>query len=147
MSRMQELEAELATLRQQEKDEVKARRESVKPAWAFILAPHTDRYDKIADPSCRWYRLEGVITNSEEYHEVGATKPQEGGMNYLFNTLSGRFVISGGGGTIYISLTGDSIFGRAADTEAFGALEAFIRENPEGGDVTEIVERGRAARS
>lgn len=143
MSRIEELEAKLAQLRQEEADRARALRESVTPRYTYMLVPHSESWDKIADPSCRWYRLEGVIINTPELNAVGAAIPAAGGMNYLFNTLSGRFVISGGGGTVYLNLNGR--FG-PPDTEAFQELEAFVAEHPEGGDVTEIVERGRARR-
>lgn len=141
-----ELEAELDKLRQQRLDELKALRESVTPRYTYLLVrPTGPGTDRIADPSCVWYRLEGVVINADELHAVGVTTPHQGGMNYLFNTLSGRFVMSGGGGTSYISLVDD--FGRKADTEAFQELEAFVEKHPEGGDVTDIVARGREKRS
>lgn len=143
MGKIEELEAELKRLRQEERDATEAKRRSVVPAYRYTLEPSSQVYDKVADPSCRWYRLEGKVTNGDQLAEVGSTMPFGGGMNYLFNDLSGRFVISGGGGTIYLNLVRGT-FGEA-DTEAFQDLELLIQQDPEGSfDVTDIVNRARA---
>lgn len=143
--RIAELEAELARLRREQDDEARARRDAVPPRYEYLLVPVNPTHDKVADPSCRYYRLEGVVINADELHAVGAKVPQSGGMNYLFNTLSGRFVLSVGGGYVHLYLVDQ--FGRKAESEAFRELEILLHGAPEAThDVTDIVERAHAKR-
>lgn len=138
-----ELETQLAQLRQRRLDERRALMESVIPQFRYTLELVIRPHDRVADPSCEWYRLEGKVTNREELEAVGRTV-HEGGMDYLFNRLSGRFVLSSGG-QVFLNLT-DGTFGKA-DRQAFDELEAVVRKNPGvGGDVTDIVNRARALR-
>lgn len=142
--RITELEAELKQLRQQQREEQEAARKAVSPTYRFTLTPaESSGFDRIVDPSCELWRLTGTVTNREELVAVGASV-HEGGMNYLFNTLSGRFVLVVGGGQVWLHLSGDTVWGREAHTEAFAELEAFVVANPEGGDVTDIVSRHRS---
>lgn len=143
-ARIEKLTAELNRLKREQAAELEARRGSVTPQFIYVLATNSQARERIADPNCVWYRLEGVVVNGAELRAVGATVPESGGMNYLFNCLSGRFVISAGGGRVHLNLV-DGAFGRA-DVQAFKELEAFVSEHPGGGDVTEIVTRGRARR-
>lgn len=143
-AKIAELERQIAELRQADLAAMEARRQLVKPSYVFTLEPvHTTGYRKSADPHCCWYRLTGTVTNKPELEEVGI-HPFEGGMDYLFNELSGRFVISGGGGSVWLHLTPH--YGEESDDAAFKELEAFIKGSPLGGEVTEIVNRYRENR-
>lgn len=144
--KIKELEARLAELRRQRDAEIEAVRASVQPIWQYILKPYSESgWDRIADPSCRYFRLEGNVVNSDALQAVGARVPDQGGMTYLFNTLSGRFVISAGGGQVILRLT-DGGFG-PADAEAFRELEILLYENPDvSHDVSGVVERAHARR-
>jgi hypothetical protein len=129
--------------RQQEMDEKK---KSVKPIYRFTLTPSKIKpYHEILDDSIVLFRLEGIVENAEEMREVGAD-PFQGGMDYYFNTLSGKIVTSTGGGNVWIST--DSVFSRQEGEReharlTFNLLSRFLVKNPEGGDVTEIVQNHR----
>lgn len=153
MSKLQERKAELEAvvreLEAEEKREAAARKAAVKPQWQFTLLPHKQAlsYERIRDESVKVYRLEGFCVNVDELAEAGYGErdSQGGGMNYLFNTLSGRIVMAHGGGRIWISDGSWSGQGsKAAADKAFSELEAFLKEHAEGGDVTEIIARQEA---
>lgn len=134
------LEKQLEELRAQRRAEMQAKMDAVTPLFTFTLTPVTDHWRESADPACRWYELRGTIQNKDECLAVGK-KPLDGAMRYLYNTLSGRFVVSNGGGTVWLKLGHE--FGGEPDVEAWTELEAFVKDYPEGGDVTPIVDRYR----
>lgn len=149
MSNLENLEAKLADLRNQVKEaerEVNRERDLVKksitPIYRFTLAPAEHRtHHEILDDAIVLVRLEGVVENAEAMREVGAD-PFQGGMTYFFNKLSGKIVTSEGGGNIWLST--DASFSRSTEEredarKTFDVLSKFLVENPEGGDVTEIV--------
>lgn len=134
--RIVQLRAELAELEAAEKATVKAA-DAVVPKFTFDLAVDDLKFDKLFDPSVIAYRLSGTCTNAEELAEVGRSHSAEGGgMVYLFNTLSGRFIMSHGGGRVYLSKAGSAF---STDLDKIALLEAFVAVHPEGGDVTDIV--------
>lgn len=118
---------------------------SVEPIYRFTLSPVTDKFDRVFDGSgCTIYKLEGIVLNKEEIQAVGG-QVSDGGMRYVFNHLNGRFVMSTGGGRIWLN---DGTFGKPFDTEAFEALATYLLEvNIDGGDVTEIVNAARARKA
>jgi hypothetical protein len=136
-----ELEAQLRAAKQRKSEEDEARRKSVKPVYQFSLIPRPEerRYEKIIDSSIRVYRLEGKILNVDELAAAGWLKRdlESGGMSYLFNSLSGKIVMETGGGRLYVS---DWNHTREQYLAVMDELSAFVVANPEGGDVTEIVE-------
>jgi hypothetical protein len=153
---------ELESLLKAKKDELaaaeKARRESVKPVWSWVLKrdDNAHRMDRLMDDSCVWYRLIGYMRNVTEYEAVhggdsisNATRTGHGqGMTYLYNTLSGRFVLASGGGRIWIKESAWSIGDNIAEIrrnhdECFTELAAFVQANPDGGDVTDIIKSHR----
>lgn len=126
------LRAELLAAERLLAAEQKEKAMHVQPIYRFTLSLVTPmRGAKIYDTSCVLYTLTGEVINKEEMRYVGKT-PFEGGMNYLFNTLSGKFVMAVGGGAVYTS-----------DPWCLAALSSFILQNPNGGDVTSIVNHYR----
>jgi hypothetical protein len=127
---------ELAKLQAAENAERKAKAEAVKPRYQFFIAPvKNENWDKIYDDSVVKYRIEGIIKNMSELEAVGKGNALSGGMTYLFNKLSGQFIMAVGGGSLYVS--------RERHPEYLASVAAFIHLNPGGGDITEIVEQYR----
>jgi hypothetical protein len=86
-----------------------------------------------------------VVLNRAELTEAGWSDRDlgDGQMKYLFNTLSKRLVMHVGGGQVYFS---EPWPGQRTDEEGMRAfhetldeLSDFLANNPEGGDVTEII--------
>jgi len=129
--RIAELEAELAQLKREDAEQKAQRRKQVRPVYKFTLKPANDPYmvRSIMDESCVLYTLSGKVLNADEMKAVG-NQLFEGGMTYLFNRITGKFIMSTGGGSVYL---------RSA--EAFGELGEFIVRHPQGGIVTDIVTR------
>lgn len=138
-----ELRSLLAQKEEEEYDAKKARRESVKPVYKFVmeLVPD-DGWDRVMDDSVKTFSLNGYVLNKAELEEVGA-EVVEGGIRYLYNTLSGRIVMRLGGGRIWVGDFGRSDVGAA---ETYEKIEEFIKANPDGGDITEIVLADRKSR-
>jgi hypothetical protein len=128
----------LEALRAEENYRKEGRRKAVKPVYEFTLTPSNKPYDKIFDPSCRLYELSGRVTNKAALAESGQSVNLlfEGGMKYIFNGATGKFVMSTGGGSIFMSCQ-----------EGWDTLSNFILRNPEGGDVTVLVEVHRNCRT
>lgn len=150
---MTEIDQEIADLRSRLKDaekrrdqEIKEKRESVKPVYRFTLAPSPIKpYHEILDDTIILVRLDGVVINAEEMKEAG-NDPFQGGMTYYFNKGTGKIVTSTGGGNVWLST--DSTFSRDEEEredarKTFGLLSEFMVKNPEGGDVTDIVQTHR----
>jgi hypothetical protein len=129
MRSVEEIEAELRAARMKERLELEEKQKAVKPIYTFTLIQSTLGYDtkEVFDSSCVLYILSGTVTNKEELIAVHKI-PFEGSMRYLFNTLSGKFVMAVSGGSIFIS-----------DPLCFTQLSKFVQEYPGGGDVTTIV--------
>jgi hypothetical protein len=145
---IQEIRAELAEAEKAEKLELERLKEAFPPIWQFTIKPAAPRSfsstDELYDDTCRFYELEGEVINREEAAAVGHTElfMRGGGMTYVYNTLSHRIICATGGGTIYISRPW-SIRDDTSAQETMEEVNAFLLENPEGGDITEIVERHR----
>ena len=146
---VEQLRAELKRAEEAEKQKQEERAKACPPIWRFTITPDNSKFDRIYDDTCRLYRLSGVITNKEETEAAGnhIFSGSEGGMSYVFNSLSGKIVMGVGGGRIFVS-------GRTwnpnpdednSAVETFEKISAFIRENPEGGDITDIVNEHREA--
>ncbi len=107
--------------------EITKKQKETKPIYQFSLIPAMYTHKEVYDPTCRLYDLIGIVLNREEL--VAAYKsPFEGSMTYLFNSLSGKFVMGVSGGQIFVS-----------DANCWAELSEFIKENYAGGDVTHIV--------
>lgn len=133
--RIAKLEREIAAIKDEQQRDQQAAFDAVRPVYRFTLLPTDDKFDKVYDPSCVFYYLKGEVLNIEEMEAVGK-QPFQGGMKYLYNTLSESFVMSTGGGCT---------FHRRENTEALLIdLAEFIATDGNGGDVTEIVNRYRS---
>lgn len=148
-TRIEGLEKALAHAKQTKADLLKARRDSVTPIWEYTVKPVRGKaaFDRIYDPTCNLYRIEGRCLNKAELEEVGYSTNdyREGGMTYIYNTLSHFIVTSIGGGTAFIGL-GSSAFGDVdAHMAAIEEVSNFIWDNPEGGVINDIVARYKAA--
>lgn len=151
--RREELAAELKELERKEESARERRRNAVKPDRRFTIARakrEGDYFDRILDPAVIMYRIEGIVVNKEAAEAAGwgDRDTSTGGMNYLFNTATGRIIMASGGGNIYIS--DGSWYGKNRAQEAadgkrvYAELEAFLKEHPEGGDITDIIRSQRS---
>ena len=144
-----ELRAELRAAELRESAERQARTAQTPVVRKFTIEPTKPKgrfHDDLFDPSCRFYDLECEITNRAEALEAGHAEHdlRSGGMTYVFNTLSGLIVCAVGGGSIYVSGGWDAKNAESAQL-TMGAISAFIVANPEGGDITDLVEVHRNA--
>lgn len=150
MTSIEEMRAQLHAaeqeLKQREADERKAEMAATPIVWRFTIKPATNRsFQEMYDDSCLLYRLNGEITNRDEAKAAGHPDHdlRAGGMDYIFNTLSGKIVTGVGGGTIWVG-HGWGNDKRADSARAtMEAISQFIADNPEGGDITGIVEQHR----
>ena len=133
--RIAELEAELAQLKREDADARAAAAKAVQPVYQFTLVPTSDNWQTkgIWDESCVLYTLSGKVLNADEMKAVG-NQLFQGSMDYLFNTATGKFIMSTGGGSIFLK-----------SAEAFGELATFVVQNPMGGNVNDIVNRWRGS--
>lgn len=115
-TKIEELKAELQVAMIKKRKEDEEARKAVKPIYRFTLSEITvnRRFHKIFDDSCVLYTLTGEVLNKEEMQRVG-NRVFEGSMDYIFNTLSGKFVMPVGGGSIFIE-----------NEEAFNELGTII---------------------
>lgn len=133
---LDDIRAELAAAERAERDRMRELADAVQPTYRFTLVPYTarnDTFERVYDQSCSLWVMAGELTNADELRSVGKVVPTSGQMRYIFNSLSGRFVTSVSGGTIYVS-----------SHEAWSELSEWALVNPTGGDVTEMVDRHRA---
>lgn len=142
MKTTKELRIELREAEERERAERTERLAAVPIKWRYTLIPYEPRptWDELYDDSCCFYELHGEVMNRDEAKLVGHPDfvMTDAGMRYVYNGMTGKFICSTSGGTIYVS-------GDGAD-ETFSELSEFIHDNPDGGDVTAIVEAHRAAR-
>lgn len=116
-----ELEALLKEARAAEYAAREAVRDLVQPVMQFTLTPSPARgWDQVWDDTCSYYYLKGKCLNEAELRTVGKTA-FTGGMNYLFNSGTGRIATHCGGGSTFTS-----------DPEAIAELSAFLVAHPEG---------------
>lgn len=146
---IKELEARINAIRNAEHAAREERRKTVTPVMRYTFGPSSGGcFDKILDPTVVRLTLRGECTNMDVLQEAGWSASQvfTGSMDYLFNTLSGKVVMAIGGGSIFVTT---DRFGKSEEAVAdglrtFGELAEFIIANPEGGDVTAIIEGHRA---
>lgn len=140
-----ELREELKEAERREREAADRLAASVRPVWRFTLLPSDEKFDKVWDESVLKYRLQGEIQNREELELVNNPMRNDGGgMTYLFNTLSKRLVMSTGGGTMWLSEGwGNNEDAIESARIARRELEFFLDLQPEGGDVTQIIEDHR----
>jgi hypothetical protein len=143
MRPIREIEAELAAAREVAEAERLAVRNATVPVWQFTILPtKSDSFggDEIWDDTIRAYRLAGEVINRDECLAAGHSEHSlgKGAMRYLFNTVTGKLIGATGGGTIYLS----NGFGRkdtSAQDMAIHRINMFLAENPEGGDISQII--------
>lgn len=133
MRSVKEIQEELALAIEAERLEKEKKQKSIVPIYKYTLFLDTASYrvKEVFDSSCKLYTLSGKVLNTEELHAVGKI-PFEGSMTYVFNTLSGNFVMAVGGGSIHLN-----------NREGWIALSEYVNTHPHGGDVTAIVEKYR----
>lgn len=125
---VEQIKAELYEAQKREEQTTRMRRDAVVPEYQYTISPSENKWDRIYDPTCALYHLEGKVLNADELRAVGKT-PFEGGMNYLWNGITHSLVCAVGGGSVFIK-----------DQEVHDELGQFIYANREGGDVTHIIE-------
>jgi hypothetical protein len=142
MRSVEEIKAELAEAQAVADAEKKALRDAVKPIWQYTITPEKSRdsFDRIWDETIVAYKLSGEVINKDEYLAAGNSELSihSGGMRYLFNTGTGKLIGATGGGTIFIS----GGFGRKndeAEAMVVHRINMFLGENPQGGDISQIV--------
>src|SRR5438270_54499 len=105
-TRKEELQRELRELEAREAKAAEDKRRSTKPRYGFRIAPVVQQgsWERIRDDSVKMCRVTGHVINRDECIAAGWAERElgDGGMNYLFNTLSGKIVMRTGGGTVYI---------------------------------------------
>ena len=143
--RLAELRTEITSIEKELESVKKVERAKVRRDWMFGIYPVKDRsyLSEILDPAVKMYRLSGVILNKEQLETAGwsESETRDGGMNYLFNTATGKIIKADGGGNIYIRGGG---WGGTTEEKViaglvYDELNAFLVEHPEGGDVTKTI--------
>lgn len=129
-------EQKVADLKLRISQEKLALQETVKQEYRYtFLPPERPVYDKVYDDSLVWFRLEGICVNKAECEAVGHWSFFEGGMNYLYNTLTHKIVMTAGGGSIHMG----GFRGDEGNEEAMQILSDYLTANPNGGDITKLV--------
>ena len=104
---VEELRRQLREAEALEVQEREARRKATPVRCQYLIAPASRRntFDKLYDETCYTYTIERVILNKAEAEAAGHQdwELRAGGMNYLFNSGTGKIVCALGGGTSYIS--------------------------------------------
>jgi hypothetical protein len=139
LARIADLERQMAAVKAEIAEADEVLRKSVTPTYEFTFTKQSSDSgfgEKIADPAVLRYRLDGKCSNYEELKAAGWSDHSisSGGMDYLFNSATGKFIMAIGGGRIWIS---DGRFGMHLG--AMAELADFIADSPEGGDVTSII--------
>lgn len=144
MRTIEEIEEELRLAKQAQRDEAERRREAVKPRYEYVIASATTKsYDRVYDPAVVLYRVESICLNMGECVDAGHNEDglRQGGMTYYFNTATGRIITCTGGGYLHIEDFDD----REASARCVAEVSEFLVAHPEGGEITDIVERFHAA--
>lgn len=155
MERIKALRAELAQAEMEEREAAKARRASFVLQWKYTIEPSPVRegssFDKMYHASCMKYRISRTLLNKQEAEAADIPKREltEGGMDYIVNVDHMRIVCTCGGGSIYITEEWHHRDGEkdGADDRAMLAIGEFLKDSPEGGDITHIVLQFEAERA
>ena len=134
--RIAALKAELKTIEHERKVEEQRQRELWPPVYKYTITPISpakSTYYQVYDDQVTLYELAGVCVNKEQCERLGHHRPFEGGMVYCFNEATGMVIMGVGGGSIHVG-------GKTAHL-AFADISRFIRDNEDGGDITQIVNR------
>ncbi len=144
-----ELRAEMREAEKREAAEREARKALVQVKRRYTILPQENHsmFGRIYDSTCKYYELRCAVLNLVEATEAGYASHEltEGSGRYLYNTATGSIVCAVSGGTFYISpgwkSTQDDL-----DVAAFEEINEFLLAHPEGGIITDIVERFQTAR-
>lgn len=127
-----EIRAELEAAMARDAAKLKEERDKVQPEFLFAICRTNDSWRSrgLFDPTVVLYDLHGILLNGAAFDRVGKVKPYKGAMTYAFNTLSNSIIMGVSGGTYYTS-----------DPECFKEISRFLVANPNGGDITHIVNK------
>ena len=142
---IEEIEAELREAKQQEKLAKAALAAATPPKYVFevALVENPTSWDRLFDDTMRLYVISGTCVNREDATKAGNHVAPDGSMRYIFNTHTYKLVCSVGGGTSYVSRW--HFDGPDYEADTMGKISDFLLHNPEGGDITHIIEAHRAA--
>jgi len=132
MNELEQLKARVKQLEQQEKEKLKKIQDQLKPVYRFTIRPTEDHWTTIHHQDYCLVNLQGECLNIEEYTKNSLSPPMQGGMNYLYDAIRGSIICKTGGGCIWFQKTETAI-----------KLGKFLLANPEGGDVTDIINEER----
>lgn len=134
-----ELEERARVLRTEVDAEKRAKAAAVKPDYMFTVQPiKNDNWTPVYDDTCCLYFIEGWVRNKAELEAAGNRVPITGGMKFYFNKATGKLIGSVGGGTTYIG-SGHPEIAQAC----YGEVSAFIVTHPDGGEITQIMNKYR----
>jgi hypothetical protein len=141
---VRELEERLNAARLRESERILEVRKAHPVQYKFTITVDKRRssFDRMYDTSIKRYAIRRFVTNRAESEALGHPEweMRDGGMTYLFNTHTNLIICSCGGGTSYISPAwnqSDDDY----DAEAFREISRFLVVNPQGGDITHIVNK------
>jgi hypothetical protein len=143
-----ELRAELRAAELAEDEAKKSALKSTPIKWKYTVYPvEAERhFHEVYDDTCRLYKIDGAVANLDEAKAAGHPEfnLRGGGMIYVFSNLSKKLIMATGGGTMYISSHswGNEVREQSAQ-ETADQISEFLAENPDGGDITEIITRHR----
>jgi hypothetical protein len=141
-TRIEQLRAELNEAIRAEDVAQQERRASVPIEFSYWVRPADGHrhFGKIYDSSCVLYRIGRTCLNRDEAKAVGHPEHEmsEGAMDYIYNRLTDKIVCSVGGGTTYIGTWGKQH--EDAEVAAIERISDLIKYQPEGGDITAIIE-------
>lgn len=132
-----QLESMLRKARQREADAKDIKKAETPIIWQFTIELNDDKWDTLWDKDSCFYKIRGRVLNEEEAKAVGHHVGFTGDMKYVYNMLNHKIVCAVGGGTSFIN--GGHNGEDASARQAFDELNEFLIENPEGGDITHIV--------
>lgn len=139
---VEEITLELKAAQKRDHERSVRIKESTPVVMQYTAFPYQGRmHDEIWDDSIVTYRVEGKCLNLAEAEAAGH-RVDTGGMNYLFNTVTGKVVMATGGGHLYLHgwRDGDN------SKRSMKRLGRYLVEHPEGGVVDHLVEQFKAER-
>lgn len=142
---IEEIEAELREAKRQQKLAQEQLAATVPPKYVFTVEPvkNPNSWDRLFDDTMKLYVISGTCVNREESATAGNYVAPDGSMRYVYNTRTYKLVCSVGGGTSYVSRW--HFDGTDYEAETMQKISDFLLHQPEGGDITDIIEAHRAA--
>lgn len=127
---MTELETLRARVKELEAIEQKKREElrnSVKPVYKYTVKLAKDTWTKLFAEGFVLVRVWRETTNLNELRDAGHFIDHGGGMTYVYSERDGCLVVGTGGGLVLVTTPEQAV-----------AIGQFLKENPEGGDITHV---------